>query len=153
MGHNLNFKTCPLQKKFTMNLPKLFNKNIYEMIDTFIKTITIFKPLYFKDFMDINDAMYTPTARELKFAIGGQGPLVHEAWDAKSMYTTYNIGGNLMSHVTPNPSTPIVSISYNETTHHNFFLCSQLSPKVTNKNYHEHKVTKTKGCPRSIKLK
>jgi hypothetical protein len=52
VGHNLNFKTCPLQKKITMNLHRLFNKNIYEMIDAFIKTITIFKPLYSKDFMD-----------------------------------------------------------------------------------------------------
>jgi hypothetical protein len=39
--------------------------------------------------MDLNDAMYTPTTQELKFAIGGQGPLMHEDWDANSMYTTY----------------------------------------------------------------
>jgi hypothetical protein len=90
MGLNLNFKTCPLQKK-SMNLPRLFNKNIYEMIDNFIKTITIFKPLYSKDFMDLNDAMYIPTTQELKFAIGGQGPLMHEHWDANSMYTTYKL--------------------------------------------------------------
>ncbi len=74
-----------------MNLPRLFNKNIYEIIDTFIKTITIFKPLYSKDFMDLNDAMYTPIIQELKFVIGSQGPLMHENWDANSMYTTYKL--------------------------------------------------------------
>jgi hypothetical protein len=41
------------------------------MIDTFINTVTIFNLLYSKDFMDLNDAMYTPTIQELKFAIGG----------------------------------------------------------------------------------
>lgn len=88
--------------------------------------------------------MYSPTTQELKFVIGGRRPLMHEDWDAKSIYTTYNVSGNLMSHVTPNPWTPIVSISYNETTHQNFLLCSPLSPKVTNKIYHEHKSYKNK---------
>jgi hypothetical protein len=46
-----------------MNLPRLFKKIIYEMIDPFIKTITIFKPLYSKDFMDLNDVMCTPTTQ------------------------------------------------------------------------------------------
>jgi hypothetical protein len=95
--------------------------------------------------------MYTPTTQELKFAIGGQGPLMHEDWDAKSMYTIYNVGGNLMNHVTPNPSTPIVSISYNETTHHNFFLFNPLLPKMTNKNYYKHKSYKNKRMSKVYK--
>jgi len=123
------------------------------MIDTFTKTITVFKPLYSKDFMDLNDVMYTPLMQKLKFAIGGQGLLMHEDWDAKSMYTTYNIGGNLMNHVTPNPSTLILSISYNETTHHNFLLCNPLLPKVTSKNYHEHKSFKNKRMSKVYKKK
>ncbi len=59
-----------------------------------------------------------------------------------------------MNHVIPNPSTLVVSISYNETTHHKFLLCcSLLSPKVTNKNYHEHKSYKNKKMSHVFKKK
>ncbi len=46
--------------RVSMNLPKVFYKNSYEMIDSFMKAKPIFQPPHFRDFMDPNDVMYSP---------------------------------------------------------------------------------------------
>jgi hypothetical protein len=48
MGHNEEF----------WNLLRMFNKDIYEMIDAFMNTRPIFKPLNSRDFMGANDNVY-----------------------------------------------------------------------------------------------
>jgi hypothetical protein len=60
MGHNEELWSMFTIDRVSMNLPKVFNKNIYEMIDSFMKTKPIFQPPHFRDFMDLNDAVYNP---------------------------------------------------------------------------------------------
>ncbi len=47
------------QDRVALNLWRLFNKMIYDMIDAFMHNMPIFEPLYFWDFMDTNDNLYT----------------------------------------------------------------------------------------------
>jgi hypothetical protein len=42
----------------------MFNRNIYKMIDAFMKTRPIFQPSHFKNFMDPIDAIYNPPLHE-----------------------------------------------------------------------------------------
>jgi hypothetical protein len=60
MGHNEKFWNMSTTNRVSMNLPKVFSKNIYEMINSFMKTKPIFQPPHFWEFMETNDAMYNP---------------------------------------------------------------------------------------------
>ncbi len=64
MGHNEFFQNMSIPDKVSMNLFRMFNKSIYEMIDAFMKTRPIFQPPHFRDFMDPIDAMYNPFVHE-----------------------------------------------------------------------------------------
>jgi len=95
MGHNKKFLIV-YYKKIIMNVFVLFNKNIYEIIDAFMKTIPIFKASHSKDFMDLNHAMYTPTPQEFESIASGQGSPTCEDLDLEPIH--FNVSGNLMSH-------------------------------------------------------
>ncbi len=45
-----------------LNLVKLFNKFIYEMIDAFMSNKPTFDPSHSPNFMDPNDNVYTPNS-------------------------------------------------------------------------------------------
>jgi hypothetical protein len=55
---NEDYWNIPLQDRIALNLWRLFNKMIYEMIDAFMNNLPIFEPPYFWDFMDKNDNIY-----------------------------------------------------------------------------------------------
>lgn len=52
MGHNEFFWNMSIVDKVSMNLLRMFNKSIYEMIDTVMKIRSIFQPPHFRGFMD-----------------------------------------------------------------------------------------------------
>lgn len=54
-----DYWNIPPQDRMTLNLWRLFKKMMYEMIDAFMNNMPIFEPLYFWDFMDTNDNVYT----------------------------------------------------------------------------------------------
>jgi hypothetical protein len=64
MGHNEEIWNVFITNRVNMNLLKVFRKNIYEMINSFMKTRPIFQPLHSRDFMDLNNAMYNPPFQE-----------------------------------------------------------------------------------------
>ncbi len=45
-----------------LNIPKLFNKVIYGMIDAFMSNKPTFDPSHSRNFMDPNDIVYTPNS-------------------------------------------------------------------------------------------
>jgi hypothetical protein len=55
MRHNEELWNMSTINKVAMNLPRMLNKNIYEMIYSFTKTRPIFQPPHSKDFMDLID--------------------------------------------------------------------------------------------------
>ncbi len=97
-----------------MNFQKVFSKNIYEMIDSFMKTKPIFQPLHFRDFMNPNNIMYNPPLQEIEsIAIGGEGsPMCEANLDAKLMYMMFNVSGKLISNL----ATPTTIGQYNMVT-------------------------------------
>jgi len=46
--------------RLASNLPRLFNKNIFEMIDLLMNNPPIFQLPHSRDFMDFNDNIYIP---------------------------------------------------------------------------------------------
>jgi hypothetical protein len=69
-GHNEELWSMFTINRVSMNLPKVFNKNIYEMIDSFMKTT-----MHLKDFKDLNNAVYNPPFQETKYVTtGGEDP-------------------------------------------------------------------------------
>jgi hypothetical protein len=56
--HNEDYWSILPQDRVALNLWRLFNKMIYEMIDAFMSNMPIFEPPYFWDFMDTNDNIY-----------------------------------------------------------------------------------------------
>jgi len=71
-----------------------------------MKTKPIFQPPHFKDFMDPNNAMYSPPFQETKYvATCGEGsPMCEANLDAKLMYMMFNVNGKLISNL-PTPTT------------------------------------------------
>lgn len=119
-----------------MNLPRPFNKRIYEMIDAFVKTKLIFQSSHSKDFMHPNDTMYIVSPHELKYITSGQRSPMHEDLNTKSMHMMFNVVGNFMSHIIPSLATPIISVSHNAITHHHLLISlvtAQVGKKATNK--------------------
>ncbi len=101
MGHNEFFWNISIVDKVSMNLLKMFNKSIYEMIDTFMKTRSIFQLPHFRGFMDPIDAMYNPLLHEeIEFvAVGGEGSSICEVdLEQDPMYTMFNVDGNMISN-------------------------------------------------------
>ncbi len=64
VGHNEKFWNMSITNRVNTNLSKVFRKNIYEMINSFMKTRAIFQPSYSRDFMGSNNAMYSPPFQE-----------------------------------------------------------------------------------------
>jgi hypothetical protein len=111
------------------------SKNIYEMIDSFMKTKPIFQPPHFRDFMNLNDAMYSPPLQETEFvATSGEAfPMCEANLDAKLMYMMFNVNGkliynlatpttigpyNLITPIVPNSLiTPTILLSQNASGH------------------------------------
>jgi hypothetical protein len=59
-GCNEEFWNMSITNRVNMNLSKAFRKNIYEIINSFMKTRPIFQPSHFRDFMDLNNVVYIP---------------------------------------------------------------------------------------------
>ncbi len=59
-SRNEKFKEMYLFNKVALNLVQLFNKNIFEMVNSFVNTQLKFQPSHFKGFIDTNDNVYTP---------------------------------------------------------------------------------------------
>ncbi len=55
--------------RLTSNLPRLFNKSIFKMIDSFMNRRPIFEPPHSHDFMDPNDNVYTPKSSCQEFEV------------------------------------------------------------------------------------
>jgi hypothetical protein len=64
MGHNDFFGNMSIVNKISMNLLRMSNRNIYEMIDAFMKIRPIFQQPHSRDFMDLTNAMYKPLLHE-----------------------------------------------------------------------------------------
>jgi hypothetical protein len=54
-----NYERCFFHDIIAMNLLRVFNINIYEMINKFMNTRLIFKLTHFMYFIDTNDKVYT----------------------------------------------------------------------------------------------
>ncbi len=102
-----------------MNLLKLFNINIYELINTFMNTKFIFKLTHFVYFIDPNDKVYTFMCPQKYKIVDG---LMHEDFDLSSnkylkpMYTMFNVGGSFMNQTKNGRITPktLTSLKCNE---------------------------------------
>jgi len=104
MGHNDFFGNMSIANKVSMNLLRMSNRSIYEMIETFMKIRPIFQPPHCRDFMDPTNAVYNPLFHEkTKFVTSGEGsPMCEVDLEQDPMYTMFNVDGNMIS----NPATP-----------------------------------------------
>jgi hypothetical protein len=105
MGHNDFFWNMSSTDKVSMNLFRMSNRSIYEMIDAFMKTRPIFQQLHSKDFMDPTNVVYNPLLHEEteSVIVGGEGFLMCEVdLEQDLMYTMFNVDGDMIS----NPATP-----------------------------------------------
>lgn len=55
--------------RLASNLPRLFNKSIFKMIDSFMSKRPIFEPPHSYDFMDPNYNVYTPKSSCQEFEV------------------------------------------------------------------------------------
>jgi hypothetical protein len=69
MVHNEEFWNLSPLERLELNLLRMFNKNIYEMIDAFMNTRPIFKPSHSKDIMGANDNVYITPIHNQKFEV------------------------------------------------------------------------------------
>jgi hypothetical protein len=67
MGHNEEFWNSSPLERLALNLLRMFNKDIYEMIDAFMNTEAIFKTSHSRDFMGANDNVYSTPIHNKKF--------------------------------------------------------------------------------------
>ncbi len=58
------FWNMSIASKVSMNLLRMSNRSIYEMIENFMKTRPIFQPPHCRDFMGPTDAVYNPFFHE-----------------------------------------------------------------------------------------
>jgi len=94
MGHNDFFWNMSITDKVSMNLFRMSNRSIYEMIDAFMKTRPIFQQLHSRDFMDLIDVVYNPLLHEEteSVIVGGKGsPMCEVDLEQDLMYTMFNV--------------------------------------------------------------
>jgi hypothetical protein len=109
MGHNEFFRNMSIIDKVSMNLLRMFNRSIYKMIDTFMKTRPIFQPSHFRDFMDPTDVVYNPLLHEeiKSVTVDGEGSLMCEIdLEQDPIYTMFNVDENMISNLAT-PHNPI----------------------------------------------